>query len=384
LVGTIIAIYLAHMVKTILSVSTLLVTTVAFSQGFSFNFSEVASTKPFAMQSVNDRGDVFGYLQNSDGSHSGTVFNSATGFQSIALTDQDFAVSKVTTGGYVYSLDSNLRDNGPTYRTSIGGVRTQLDFTNGGAITFGANVHVLVSDDDRVVISDVDSKKTYLWSQATGSKQVGDTSLQVFGFGNNGSLIANGPGNIVRIAADGTQTNIDFPAQVLALGPTKVAYSETPSGSQIFSVLSLENYAGGTYAFFTHDYVVPNNQSSPYLVTRSDFYQGNNRTPGGQTILGINDNGLAVTENYGDHQLTNQPSFGVVDRNGILNLGALILGIDASSQYVIGTASGPGLGTNVNVLGRYEGFPTSVPEPASLAILGLGVIGLIRRRKTQR
>ncbi|MBS1725464.1 MAG: PEP-CTERM sorting domain-containing protein [Armatimonadetes bacterium] len=370
------------MVKVAFSFAVGVAVSSAYAQ--SFKFTEIVSDDPFAMSSVNDRGDVVGVLTHADGTKTGTVYNSATGFHNLGITDNDWIDGKLTQSGSVYSrLYSNF-GQGPYYRTSLDGTRTQIDFTNGGAISFHGQMQApLVSDDDRLVLND--DTDFYIWTPTTGTTYFAPKSgpgiSNIFGFGNNGTLLANGPGKILRVYGDGTTSDITFPSGALAQGQTEIQYAETPSGSAVYEMLSLQNYGGGASSWFNRDYVVPSSGAAPYVVSREAYYASANASAvnSGEIILGLTDDGYAARRDA-DGYLTNLPSYSVLDRNNILDSGISVKGQSASMGWVIGRGTGSGLGTNVNIIGQYG----MVPEPASFAILGLGTAALLVRRKTRR
>jgi PEP-CTERM motif len=368
------------MIKVAASLAALVAVSSVFGQGV-FNFHEVVSDKQFDWRSVNSNGDAVAAVYTNTGNIGSTsiaVYNSALGFQNTVLTDLDQIIGKYSTGGYLYSTDNSTYPMTAIYRTKVGGAKSAIDFTNGGQLQIGPTIERAYSfENDKIIFSD--TSHTYLWSEAQGTRVLGNQNLSTQGFTNDGSVVINSGPGIFKLAADGTQTPIFIPAEAYALG-TPTSYSETPSGTKRYSGFKMNNIQGG-FSTLIYDYIVPSGASSPFVVVGQSLNVNGQTTYLGQYTLGMNDNGLAVTKDWATGLLDNQTGFDIVDRNGVLRSGYQIYGYDASSNYIVGSVGNSNLGAFTQVIGTYSGTPTTVPEPANLAVLGLGAIALLRRRR---
>jgi PEP-CTERM motif len=345
---------------------------------YTYDWRTIDSSRQLALQTVNDRGDVFGFYQNSNGTQDAFMYNGTGGFQNFALTNDDIVFSKLTSSGSVYSKNTaatqQLFDAGGIYRTTLGGTKSQIDLTNGGTLTLGQYIQNMeVGDDDRVMFDSGGHR--YVWSPISGTMDLGVGSSQNYHLGINGSIYFIDAGTtITKIAADGTQTTINRPSATASFGFI-LGFEELASGTQKFSFLN-----PGSTTYLT-DYVIPADGTKPAYAVQN--YRNNiSGTGGGSRIIGLNQNGYsAIAANQPGSYFENPGLYDITNGIGTTFSGLPISALDGSSDYLIGTAFLPGSNTPTYVLGRYTGTPSAVPEPASLAVLGLGALALLRRRK---
>ncbi|MBS1701469.1 MAG: PEP-CTERM sorting domain-containing protein [Armatimonadetes bacterium] len=350
------------------------------ASNYSFDIHTLRTDRALKFKSLNDSGDVTGFYHETTGVEKGFVYNPSTGFQDIALGNNDVMFGNFTSGGYVYSQNKgssgNADPNSGIYRTSVGGTKTLLDLTNGGTLSLGTTItNTVLADDDRV--SFWSGGHYYVWSQATGTQQLADG--YVVSFGPSGSMFLKTSLGIEKVDSGGNHSIVDPPSGSDQYG-TFVGYKELASGTKQYTFTS--PYTGtqtelvvpvGGYAsnIFRHGSSV-----GDFGIT---YYWGDH-------VLAINDNGLAITGNNagGEPYRLNNPMLYDVknDATGTVYHDTFLDAQFASTGYIVGISNYEASTGFETVYGTYTGFAEPLPEPASFAILGVGCLALMRRKKT--
>lgn len=360
----------------------------SFGQNVQFNFTSYQIDNFYAQQ-VNRSGAMLGTFDNGTSSAI-SVWTASQGLQNITQQAGDSYQMKLSDSGTVYGISNGsvIGWNSVTGRSQV---------VNQAGTTFSL---ISSSDNDILLLkgSNASGTKYYTYQAGSGLHQIQSTNNDfvptTVSF--DGTVYGNIPGGYSQVGAPGSLfSKLNADGSVTVDSRAILTYNTSgpmgsfrqtqdfvfrPDGSSVVYGQFFQSTGAGSESTSNTIDIYGNNNTHYQLTNDSSFYGGQS----GDWTTSILGDGTAIGYSYNPYDLTQNKVYSSTHPNGV----AVDSSFFAPGSYVPDTFF---RGNDAYVVGytnngdghQYYSLSkvNTVPEPATMAVLGLGAVGLLRRRR---